>query len=257
MLNRSRYIIRLDDIAETIHVERFLLLKAKLISLNIRPIIGVVPLNGDEKLLQFPLMTVHFWSFIRDLQNSYNWSVFQHGTYHIYRTENSGILNINPKSEFAGLTLDEQTELLNIGFNEFVKNDIIVNGFMAPSHSFDKNTLIALKGLGIDTITDGFGLFPNRDSNNILWIPQLFSSFRNFFNFNGIYTVCIHINTMSDAEFNLLFENLEKFEEDFVSVDIVQRYQSIHPKQSGIARKFVQFLVWFSFLLYRKFKLYV
>ena len=43
---------------------------------------------------------------------------------------------------------------------------------MAPSHSFDKNTLVSLNQLGFTSITDGYGFFPYKN-NGITFVPQL------------------------------------------------------------------------------------
>ena len=75
--------------------------------------------------------------------------------------------------------------------------------FMAPSHSFDTNTLKALVNLDFVSISDGYGFFPYMD-NGILHVPQLSSKPYKFI--PGISTICIHVNNMSDREIQTLVD---------------------------------------------------
>jgi len=87
---------------------------------------------------------------------------------------------------------------------------------MAPAHSFDINTLIALKQLGFKKITDGYGFF-SYDIEEITLIPQLTSRILPWpF---GIQTICIHINTMDNASIKKLVESLKKNKDRFINVD--------------------------------------
>jgi hypothetical protein len=248
---RTRFILRFDDIAVNMHVGRFYKIVSLLKDLKIVPILGVIPLNCDEKLLKMPLMKENFWEVIRDLQCNQGWSIFQHGTYHVYETKFSGILKVNDKSEFSGLPLNNQFELLELGYNEFLKNDIRVDGFMAPSHSFDIITLIALKKLGIGVITDGYSLRPKLFKELIISIPQLFSSFRTFLGLNGIYTVCVHINTMSDKEFDSLLNDIKINESRFTCVEVVKRYACLLRHRRNYLSNFLDKFVYVFFIIFR------
>ena len=50
---------------------------------------------------------------------------------------------------------------------------IKIRSFYAPNHTYDKNTLAALKNSGINEIIDGYGLMPYT-KNQIKFIPKLF-----------------------------------------------------------------------------------
>jgi hypothetical protein len=83
---------------------------------------------------------------------------------------------------------------------------ILTDIFMAPSHSFDKNTLRALKSNGFYIITDGFGTEPYRE-NGIIFYPismQRSSSLKD--KRDGIVTFVYHANTMDEND----FKNLKK-----------------------------------------------
>jgi hypothetical protein len=68
---------------------------------------------------------------------------------------------------------------------------------MAPSHSFDANTLKALDDLGFESLTDGYGFYPYK-INGLMAVPQLFSKpvWLGF----GVETVCLHVNTLSAGQ---------------------------------------------------------
>jgi hypothetical protein len=87
---------------------------------------------------------------------------------------------------------------------------------MPPSHSFDETTLDALRANDIFIVTDGIGSFPYR-KKGILLIPQLFS--RPYSTFWGIYTICIHLNSISDVEFNKLCNFITEQNRKFISVE--------------------------------------
>lgn len=193
MSNKTECMIRLDDITPDMNWERFYLAKEIFDRYQICPLIGVVPNNQDETLHKEEKRE-GFWNTIRILQSN-GWTVAQHGTYHRYETEDSGILGINPFSEFAGLPYEEQFNKLQIGKCILEENGVLTDVFMAPGHTFDKNTLKALKACGFTVITDGLFSKPYYD-DEILSIP---CRLRGFKKPSGIDTVCLHTNLM-DAQ---------------------------------------------------------
>ena len=147
--------IRMDDITPDMDWEKFLRFKALCDSHHIKPLIGIVPHNRDKNL-SIDAPRDDFWEYVRQLQ-SQGWTVAQHGFDHIYRTKKMGCFPLNRLSEFAGLGYDAQYERLKNGKLILEANNIKTDIFMAPAHSYDKNTLKALKALGFSKITDGFG----------------------------------------------------------------------------------------------------
>ena len=88
------------------------------------------------------------------------YTIAQHGTTHIYETDSSGLLHINSFSEFAGLEYDVQLDKLKRGRDILVNNGLNPVLFMAPGHTFDLNTLRALKELGFNAVTDALTASP-------------------------------------------------------------------------------------------------
>lgn len=205
----KRIMIRLDDICPDMNYERFAKVRDMLIELEIKPLIGVIPHNKDNKLRQFREESINkededIWSEIRSLQNEQGWEIALHGYEHVYKTRNGGILQMALKSEFAGIPYDEQVRAICEGKKRLESLGLRCNAFMAPSHSFDCNTLKALAQAEISIITDGIGLFPY-EMEGCLMMPAPCPIYRNLpF---GIYTVFLHTNTMTDKD----IEKIKRF----------------------------------------------
>ena len=109
----SKLLLRFDDITPGMSWSKFLPLKSQIEELGIRSILGVVPDCKDKNLLVEDHRS-DFFEIIRTYKD-YGDSIFQHGTYHLYKNNNAGILGINSKSEFSGLDLDDQRRLIKYG----------------------------------------------------------------------------------------------------------------------------------------------
>ncbi|MEE1946852.1 DUF2334 domain-containing protein [Pedobacter sp. KR3-3] len=219
-MRNVKYIIRLDDIAPNMDWKRFEHLERIFDELNITPIIGVIPSNSDPDLLVFPYQE-GFWERIKLLDQK-GWEIAIHGYRHILFESDSGILRINGYSEFVGLSLQEQIEKFKSALSIFHDHDIYPSSFMAPAHSFDENTLRALKEVGIKYITDGYGLNPYM-VNDILLVPQLFANPRKMF-LSGVYTFCLHLNTISDEKFNSVVKFLRENKKDFIKFNEAYKF---------------------------------
>ena len=197
-----KYIFRLDDISPTMNWQKFERIKNLFFEYGVKPIIAVIPDNQDAKMRINP-PNPDFWKEIKKLENR-GWIIEMHGYQHKYTQENGGILKIHTKSEFAGLPCQKQCDKIKKGKEILKNNGIKTDIFIAPGHSFDKNTLRALKENGFNAISDGIALYPF-EKYDILWIPQIAWQPRKFK--YGIITFCLHPNTMQEND----FENLENF----------------------------------------------
>ena len=140
---------------------------------NIKPLLGVISNNKDEQLLSYPKNDT-FWSQVR-IWKEKKWEISMHGYTHVYDTEThkKDYFNYGGKSEFFGHTYEEQFLRIKKSLEIFKRENVKIRSFFAPNHTYDLNTLIALKNNNIFNIIDGYGLMPfNR--NNINFIPQLF-----------------------------------------------------------------------------------
>lgn len=188
----ARFVIRLDDVCPTMDHAKFSRARVHFEAAGVRPLLGVVPDNKDPDLEIDPPDS-RFWETMRGLRKQ-GWGISQHGYQHRIHTDNRGLLGITPRSEFAGRPLEDQRGDLAAGQAILVENGIGTDVFMAPFHSYDSATLIALKDLGFTTLTDGYGLYPWRD-NGLMFVPQLFERPANL-GF-GTYTMCLHLNNMT------------------------------------------------------------
>ena len=202
----SRFIVRIDDVHKGMNFIRFDEFMTHLDLLSIKPIIGVIPNNHDQSLISENKISKEiFWKKIKFLFDSDKCDIALHGYDHVYVNKNRGLLKYGKKSEFSGLDYKTQYNKIKKGLDIFKEHGIKSNIFMAPSHSFDINTLKVLYDLGIQYVTDGFNLFPYKKFN-IIFIPQLFASFKNF-GF-GLYSVCIHLDNLSESDYLKLKSDL-------------------------------------------------
>lgn len=191
-------ILRFDDIAENMNWETFNIIENTLKELNIKPVLGVIPLNKDPELLQYK-NDGNFWDKIRSWNND-GWEIAMHGTHHLYDKfikTRIDYLNHGGNSEFCDHSLEVQNSKIKKGIEKFRNEKIIIRCFFAPNHTFDMNTLIALKNSGIKQVLDGYGIMPYEE-NNITFIPQLF--YKNYVLPFGIQTLQIHINYFNNIK---------------------------------------------------------
>lgn len=229
------YVIRLDDASEYCNLDNWKRIEKLLNSFSIKPIVGIIPNNQDLSMIDIYAKNVDFWNMVNKWQND-GWIIAMHGYDHVYITDDGGINPVQKRSEFAGVGLEKQEEKIKKGIEIFNKNNIVPSVFFAPSHTFDKNTLLALKKnsnirIISDTVAndiyfeDDFYFLPQQ-SGTVRKLPFKFTTF------------CYHPNTMNDSD----FENLEKFLQEnknkFKHLDI----KNLNRRKKNIFDKFLSFL---------------
>ena len=150
--------IRMDDITPDMDWAKFLRFKELCDLYQVKPLIGVVPANQDT-MLHIEKPRTDYWEYLHTLQSE-GWCIAQHGCTHIYNTHKKGCFPLNALSEYAGNSYENQYASLEKGQKILKEHEIHTDIFMAPAHSYDYNTLKALKKLGFTKITDGFGKQP-------------------------------------------------------------------------------------------------
>jgi peptidoglycan/xylan/chitin deacetylase (PgdA/CDA1 family) len=169
-----------------------------LVEQEIKPLVAVVPDNQDESL-KVMSDAPDFWQKVRTWQDR-GWTIGLHGYQHHYVTRQTGIVGINPRSEFAGLQRSAQEQKLLAGLEIFSREHVRADAWIAPGHSFDDITLDVLAHVGIEVVSDGFSLFPYKDDRGLLWIPQQLWRFRRMP--MGVWTVCLHPNSWGKHQFD-------------------------------------------------------
>jgi predicted deacetylase len=183
-----KFLLRFDDMCPTINWAIWQKLEDVMIEEGVRPILSVIPDNQDPTLHEGE-PNERFWDRVRAWQ-ARGWTIGLHGYQHRYVSKNAGIVGLKPYSEFAGVPLAEQQAKLKQALQIFAREGVRADCWVAPAHSFDENTVQTLASLGVRTISDGLALYPHRDSQNVMWVPQQLWRFRAVpF---GVWTVCIH-----------------------------------------------------------------
>ncbi len=206
------YIIRLDDASEYHNKENWGRIEKMLDSYNIKPIVGIIPQNKDMSIIEKYKKDESFWLKAKEWQSK-GWIISMHGYEHLYVTSNGGINPIQKRSEFAGLSEEEQCKKIREGYNFLCEKEIKPLIFFAPSHTFDKKTINALKKeTPIRIISDTIANDTYFD-NDIYYIPVQSGKVRKL-PFKTC-TFCYHPNEMNENDFLILEQfiktNINKF----------------------------------------------
>ena len=192
------YVIRLDDASEYMDLEKWKRMEYLLIKYEIHPIVGIIPHNKDKELITKYTKNPDFWKLVYSWIDT-GWIPAMHGFEHRYITENGGLNPVHNRSEFAGLPLAEQEMKLEMGYKALLDHGIKADIFFAPSHTYDANTLIALKNkTDIYIISDTIATNVYYKAN-FYFLPQQCGRARKIpFKF---VTFCYHPNTMQEKDF--------------------------------------------------------
>ena len=211
-------LIRMDDISECMNWEQMDKCEKLFDKYEIKPLLGVIPVNRDPELLKFH-KNDEFWERIKDWKKK-GWEITMHGYNHLYtqKSDKKDIFKLGGNSEFYGLDYFSQLKKIRTGLDEFKKRKIEIRSFFAPNHIYDENTLKALSESGIKIVIDGYGLFPYYQ-NQILFIPQLF--YKEIFLPFGIQSTQMHINTWNNDNFEIFESFIETNFRKIVSLDYI------------------------------------
>lgn len=238
MLNQ--YLIRLDDACPTMHKERWAKIEEILDKYNIKPMVGVIPNNKDPKQV-LSECDASFWKHVKDWESK-GWAIALHGYDHEY-SSSDGLRGLNPmwnRSEFAGLSLEEQKYKIREGVKILRNNGISPKYFFAPSHTFDENTIEALRQESdIRVISDTIGRKPYRKAD-FVFIPQVVGHCTEM-PISGIWTFCLHPNGMTDADFIATEKFTRNHQNEFISFD------DINYEEVGLKTTFDKLLSWLFF----------
>lgn len=210
------YLMRLDDASEHMNLNNWLRMERILDKYGVRPIFGIIPANQDPDLLKFDEVT-NFWQLMIEWQDK-GWTPALHGYSHVFETNEGGINPVNKRSEFAGVSLERQRKKIRDGYRILKDNGILASVFFAPAHTFDENTLVALKDESpirviSDTIANDIYY-----KEEVYFIPQQSGHCRKL-PFK-IVTFCYHPNIMNDEDFEKLEEFLNVYKNRFSNFEI-------------------------------------
>lgn len=230
----SKYIIRLDDACEKRDVEKWDKIENLLDNYSIKPIVGIIPNCKDPDMDQYSL-DESFWERAISWQKK-GWIIALHGFEHVFHTQEGGINPVNYYSEFAGVSLDKQKEKIRQGLEILNLHDLNAEVFFAPAHTFDNNTIEALKCCSkIRFISDTVANDLYVGSDGITYIPQQSGRVRKL-PFKTV-TFCYHPNNMNQAAFDELEKFLVKYRKNFSTLKLTESKRRL-----GLVDKFLQTL---------------
>lgn len=209
-------LLRLDDASEYMNVEKWKRMERLLDEYGIKPIVGVIPNNQDPDMVEVYPKDPDFWDKVLCWQKK-GWTIAMHGYTHVFETGVGGLNPVNERSEFAGVPLERQKEKICQGLALLHQHGIDPKIFFAPAHTFDENTLLALKtesDIRIISDTVANDLYYENDFH---FIPQQSGCVREL-PFK-VVTFCYHPNIMENADFELLSIFLKKHGKNFQGVE--------------------------------------
>lgn len=216
--------IRIDDITPDMNWHNFNQFRDMLTRLKIKPLIGVVPDNKDSGL-SIDAPKDDFWKTILALQAE-GWMVAMHGVHHCYTTRMGGEFPLNHYSEFAGVPYEKQLQMLQEGKRILEAQGVETSIFMAPAHTFDGNTLKALKQCGFTMVTDGFGDKPYQ-RKGITFLPIAFQTDKAFKDeTDGITTWVFHLNSLTEEQLKQIEAKMIQNRDKIINYDC---FLSIEP----------------------------
>ena len=210
----------MDDACPMMDRQRWQRMEDLLDYYAVRPMVGIIPANTDpDTMIDAP--DDAFWKKANRWKSK-GWCVALHGYRHVCDSF-GGMQGMNPmwqRSEFAGIPIDEQRRRIRQGYTILKEHGFMPRYFFAPSHTFDENTLEALRQeTDIRIVSDTIGRYPYR-KDDFFFIPQILGHAVKM-PISGIYTFCFHPNTMNDEAFDKLESFLQQYAGLFVSFEDV------------------------------------
>ena len=198
------YLIRLDDASEYMDISKWQRAVELITNFGVCPLIGVIPKCEDPDFVGKYEYNASFWDIARNWQEK-GCIMALHGFDHITKCSKGGLNPIHNRSEFVSLSLEEQKKKISEGYSILQKQKIEAKVFFAPAHTFDENTLQALKDetpirIISDTIANNV-----YEMNDFFFLPCQEGKCRKLpFKF---VTIALHPNGMKEND----FKNLELF----------------------------------------------
>jgi predicted deacetylase len=209
--------VRLDDVCPQMDMERFENTVALIESFGVKGLLGIVPDNRDPDLMKMP-PDPRFWQRIKQLEQA-GWSLGMHGVQHRLTREGTALLSRSKKTEFSSVPLDEQRKLIGRGREILENNGVKTDIFFAPAHSYDRNTLRALKAEGFQYVSDGRSRHAYRQCGMICVPCRVYGLPGHP---KGEVTIALHSNFMDAERLGKYERFLEKYKDSLVDFSQLQ-----------------------------------
>jgi hypothetical protein len=231
----AQYLLRFDDLCPTVGRARWQRLAQLVEELGIRPILAVVPDNQDPGLLRSDA-DPEFWGRMRAMQAA-GATIGLHGYRHLCQSRGKSLLPLHRMTEFAGVPEGIQSLWIEKGMEILRAEGLDPRIWVAPRHGFDRTTLRVLRRCGLHVLSDGLARTPFL-SGGVIWIPQ--QLWEPVPKSHGLWTVCIHANTIRESQISELAGFVRSHAVQFTSVDrVLEGYQQ--EKLAGAERFYAAF----------------
>jgi hypothetical protein len=138
-----------------------------------------------------------------------------HGYQHRAHSRGRSLVPLHRETEFAGVSALTQRTWIRSGLEILRSHGLNPTLWVAPRHGFDDNTLKALRAEQIYVLSDGFARRPFL-RRGFTWIPQqLWGPVEKQ---AGLWTICLHLNTISAPQFDDLAAFVREHTAQFTSV---------------------------------------
>lgn len=214
MSSIARYLLRFDDLCPTMSRAGWDRFRALIQQYKLKPILAIVPANQDPGLMIDPHYD-EFWSEMRELETA-GACIGLHGLAHTSEQRGRGLIPLHRETEFAGANEALQWKKIKQGIHLLRTEALTPKIWIAPRHGFDRSTLRALQAAGLTTLSDGLAKRPFLQ-DGVVWLPQ--QLWEPVHKRSGLWTICIHSNTCTQAQFVALAEFIHAHHEQFTSVD--------------------------------------
>jgi predicted deacetylase len=221
----KNFIMRLDDACEKRNIKKWNRMEELLDEYGIKPIVGIIPNCQDKDMEKYPI-DLEFWYRAANWQDK-GWLIALHGYSHVFYSNSGGLNPVNSYSEFAGVSVEEQKEKIKAGVEVLEVHGLNPKIFFAPAHTYDDNTIEALKvysNIRIISDTIANDIYCGRDG--LTYIPQQSGRVREL-PFKTV-TFCYHPNIMQDADFELLETFLKRHKGKFLNVPLEQSNRKLN-----------------------------
>jgi predicted deacetylase len=212
----ARYLLRFDDLCPTHARERWERFPPLFAEFGVRPILAIVPENRDAELAAGE-PDAEFWDKMRALEAA-GATIGLHGYRHLCSSRGRSLVPLHRESEFAGVDEETQRKWIRIGLSILREKGLTPAIWIAPRHGFDRATLRVLRAEGLGVLSDGFA---RRAwvQDGMVWIPQ--QLWAPEAQKSGLWTICLHATTATDAEVEGLRAFLREHGEQFTTVERV------------------------------------
>ena len=234
---KNPIVIRIDDVCPSMDREKFERYISEFKALGVKPLLGIIPLCRDDSI-NYGRMD-DFWALMRQMQSD-GYPIAMHGVNHVYCTQAKGLVCNRKMSEFSSLSFEEQKEKLLEGKAALENEEIYTDTFMAPGHSYDRNTLKALKAIGFEYVTDGRSAKPYV-LEKIKCIPAIGPWKRH--SGRGVLTICLHPSSDSDSNLKAVIDLITRNKDRVISFDLAKQIPSASYRMCRIQEKVSMLMV--------------